>query len=169
MFSRAGVAWRWQFLSSGMFRTALIASFSAAFLAGCGGAVPCAGIEAGGICWMGRDGVTVSQARASRVYEIARKFWGQKGALEGWTVEFASEPVVHVDQDASGASVSHVVDGLHYFGWACPQHRLIIVQPFADADSSRRVFPDARGHGRDGMAWLPGTAHRRPGVNRIRL
>ena len=152
-----------------MFRTALIASFSAAFLAGCGGAVPCAGVEAGGACWLGRDGVTVSQARASLVYEIARKFWVQKDALEGWTVEFGSEPVVHVDQDSSGASVSHVVDGLHYFGWACPQHRLIIFQPFAAADSSRRVFPDARGHGRDGMAWLPGTAHRRPGVNRIRL
>jgi len=163
------VAWRWQFLSSGMFRTALIASFSAAFLAGCGGAVPCAGIEAGGICWMGRDGVTVSQARASRVYEIARKFWGQKDALDGWTVEFGIEPIVHVDHGASGASESHVVDGLHYFGWACPQRRLIIVQPFAAADSSRRVFPDARGHGRDELAWLPGTARRRPGVNRIRL
>ena len=169
MFSRAGVAWRWQFLSSGMFRTALIASFSAAFLAGCCGAVPCAGIEAGGICWMGRAGVTVSQARASRVYEIARKFWGQKDALDGWTVEFGIEPIVHVDHGASGASESHVVDGLQYFGWDCPQRRLIIVQPFAAADSSRRVFPDARGHGRDGMAWLPGTAHRRPGVNRIRL
>lgn len=152
-----------------MFRTAVIASFSAAFLPGCGGAVLCAGVEAGGACWSGRDGVTVSQARASRVYEIARKFWGQKDALEGWTVEFGLEPVVHVDHDASGAAVSHVVDGLQDFGWACPQHRLIIVQPFAAADSSRRVFPDARGHGRDGMAWLPGTAHRRPGVNRIRL
>jgi len=132
-----------------MFRTALIASFSAEFLAGCGGAVPCAGVEAGGACWLGRDGVTVSQARASLVYEIARKFWVQNDALEGWTVEFGSEPVVHVDQDASGASVSHVVDGLHYFGWACPEHRLIIVQPFAAADCMERsvVFHEL------GHAW----------------
>jgi hypothetical protein len=30
--------------------------------------------------------------------------------------------------------VPHVVDGLQFLGWACPQHRLIIVQPFAAAD-----------------------------------
>jgi hypothetical protein len=132
-----------------MFRTAVIASLSAALLAGCGGAVPCAGVEAGGICWLGRDGVTVSQERASRVYEIAREFWGQKGDLDGWTVEFVIEPIVHLDHGASGASEAHVVDGLQYFGWACPQHRLIIVQPFAAADCMERsvVFHEL------GHAW----------------
>ena len=132
-----------------MVRTAAIASLLASLLAGCGGSVPCAGVEAGGICWVGRDGITVSQARASLVFEIARNYWGQKDAPEGWTVEFGIEPVVHVDHDASGAAVSHVVDGIQYFGWACPQHRLIIVQPFAAADCMERsvVFHEL------GHAW----------------
>jgi hypothetical protein len=121
-----------------MSRTTLIASLAAALLAGCGGSVPCAGVEAGGVCWIGRDGLTVSQARASQVYEIAKRYWGQTSDPKGWTVEFGIEPIAHVDHDVSGAAVTHTVDGLQYFGWACPQHRLILVQPFAGADCMER-------------------------------
>jgi len=121
-----------------MFRTAAIAAVAAALLAGCGGSAPCAGVEADGICWVGRDGLTVSRDRATRVVEIARNYWGQASAPEGWTVEFGTEPIAHVDHDVSGASVTHVVDGVAYFGWACPRHRLILVQPFAGGDCIER-------------------------------
>jgi hypothetical protein len=79
-----------------------------------------------------------AKARASQVYEIAKRYWGQTSDPKGWTVEFGIEPIAHVDHDVSGAAETHTVDGLQYFGWACPQHRLIIVQPFAGADCMER-------------------------------
>jgi hypothetical protein len=106
----------------------------AAVLAGCGAAAPCAGVEAGGVCWVGRDGLTISEERASRVYAIAKRYWGQASDPEGWTVEFGRAPVVHVDHDAAGAAAAHTVDGRAYYGWACPQHRVILVHPFDDED-----------------------------------
>jgi hypothetical protein len=121
-----------------MRRIAAIAFVSSLGLTACGGSVPCAGVEADGVCWVGRDGLTVSQVRAGHVLEIARRYWEQGSAPEGWTVEFGREPIVHVDHDVGGASVTHVVDGIGYFGWACPQHRLILVQPFAGADCIER-------------------------------
>jgi len=138
LFPGPGTARRTQSQSFGMLRTATLAALLAGTLAACGGSVPCAGIEAGGVCWVGRDGLTVSETRASQVLEIARRYWGHSRAPEGWTVEFGIEPIAHVDHDGSGAAVTHTVDGLHYFGWACPEHRLIVVQPFAGADCIER-------------------------------
>jgi len=138
LFPASGAARPRQLPFPGMPRNATIAVLLAATLVACGGAVPCTGVEVEGVCWVGRDGLTVSQARASQVLEIARRYWGQARAPEGWTVEFGAEPIAHVDHDVSGAAVTHTVDGLHYFGWACPQHRLIVVQPFAGADCIER-------------------------------
>jgi hypothetical protein len=132
-----------------MSRTLATVLVAAALLAGCGGAVPCAGVEVSGVCWVGRDGLTVSGERAARVLDIARRYWGQTSAPEGWTVEFGIEPIDHVDHDVSGVAETHTVDGLQYFGWACPMHRLILVQPFAAADCIERsvVFHEL------GHAW----------------
>jgi hypothetical protein len=121
-----------------MSRFAAMTFLSALALGACGGSVPCAGVEAGGVCWIGRDGLTVSQVRADRVLEIATRYWGRGSAPEGWTVEFGTEPIAHVDHDVDGVPVTHVVDGIDYFGWACPQHRLILVQPFDGADCIER-------------------------------
>jgi hypothetical protein len=108
-------------------------------LSACGGtSTPCAGVTVGGMCWVGRDGVTVTEERAERVYAIARRFWEKDSDPAGWTVEFAVAPVAHVDRDASGREVAHVVDGVDYFGWACREHRLIVVQPFGGADCIER-------------------------------
>jgi hypothetical protein len=119
--------------------TVFAASLAAA-LAGCGGGgpAPCAGVEVGGMCWIGRDGVTVTEERADRVYDIARRFWGESRDRKGWTVEFSIAPVDHVDRDASGAEVTRSVDGTDYFGWACQEHRLIVVHPFGAADCIER-------------------------------
>ena len=112
---------------------------SAALLLGCGGSsVPCAGVEVGGMCWIGHDGITVTPERAARIYQIARRHWGEDRDPAGWTVEFGIQPVVHVDQDVAGAAVRHAVDGVSYFGWACPQHRLIVIQPFDGSDCIER-------------------------------
>jgi hypothetical protein len=119
-------------------RPALAAVFLAALAACGGGATPCAGVEAGGMCWVARDGVTLTEARVERIYGIARRYWGEPGEPRGWTVEFALAPTVHVDHDASGAEVAHSVDGVNYFGWACREHRLIVVQPFGAADCVER-------------------------------
>ena len=108
---------------------------AAALLAACAPAAPCEGVEAGGMCWVGRDGITVTAERAARVHGIARRYWGGTTDAEGWTVEIGLEPVVHVDRDGTGADVVHVVDGSAYDGWFCPQHRLLLVRPYlAGAD-----------------------------------
>jgi hypothetical protein len=113
----------------------LLALVAAAALWGCGSAPPCDGVEAGGMCWVARDGVTISAVRAQRVNDIAKRFWGGTTDPEGWTVEIGSEPVVHVDRDRTGVDVVHVVDGSAYDGWYCPAHRRLIVRPYlADAD-----------------------------------
>lgn len=117
----------------------LIAAVMASALAGCGGqSTPCAGIEVGGMCWVGREGVTLTEARAERVYAIARRFWGESRDPGGWTVEFAIAPVLHVDRDPSGIEVSRTIDGIDYFGWACREHRLIVVHPFGESDCIER-------------------------------
>jgi hypothetical protein len=110
-----------------------------ASLAGCGGgSTPCPGVEVGGMCWIGRAGVTVTEARAQRVYSIARRFWGESHDPGMWTIEFAIAPVLHVDHEGSGVEVSRAIDGADYFGWACSEHRLIVVHPFAEADCIER-------------------------------
>jgi hypothetical protein len=117
----------------------LLAVTAAASLAGCGGgSTPCPGVEVGGMCWIGRDGVTVTEARAQKVYSIARRFWGERHDPGRWTIEFAKAPVVHVDHEGQGAEVSHAIDGADYFGWACSEHRLIVVHPFGEADCIER-------------------------------
>ncbi len=121
-----------------MLRTVAIAAAAVA-LAACGGSSStCSGVETGGMCWTGRDGITLTEARAAEVYEIAKAYWGQPGDPEGWRIEFAISPVEHVDVDGSGGAVRHVVDGVEYFGWACRQHRVILVHPFGEADCIER-------------------------------
>jgi hypothetical protein len=111
----------------------------AASLAGCGGkSTPCSGVEVGGMCWIGRDGVTVTEARAQKVYSIARRFWGESHDPGRWTIEFAIAPVLHADHEGSGAEESRAIDGTDYFGWACSEHRLIVVHPFGEADCIER-------------------------------
>jgi len=90
------------------------------------------------MCWVARDGVTLTEERAERIYGIAKRFWGESRDPRGWTVEFAITPVVHVDRDASGVEVGHSVDGVDYFGWACKEHRVIVVRPFGAADCVER-------------------------------
>ncbi len=90
------------------------------------------------MCWVARAGVTLTEARAERIYGIAKRFWEESRDPRGWTVEFAVTPIVHVDRDASGAEVRHSVDGVDHFGWACREHRVIVVQPFGAADCVER-------------------------------
>ncbi len=116
----------------------LASAFATLLLAGCGGPVPCAGVEVGGMCWVARDGLTLTESRAAQIYDIAKSYWAQSRDPDGWTVEFAIAPVPHEDRDASGGTVRHVVDGVSYFGWACPAHRLIVVHPFAEEDCVER-------------------------------
>src|SRR5512137_2611760 len=71
-------------------------------LSGCAAAPPCDGVEAGGMCWVARDGLTVTADRAQRVYDIARRHWGGTSDPEGWTVEIGLEPIVHEDRDRTG-------------------------------------------------------------------
>jgi hypothetical protein len=121
----------------------LLVAASAAALSGCGSALPCDGVEAGGMCWVARDGVTVTAARAQRVYDIAKRYWGGTTDPEGWTVEIGIEPVVHVDRDSTGVAVSHVVDGSAFDGWFCPRHRRLIVRPYlagADCFEASAIF-----------------------------
>jgi hypothetical protein len=119
--------------------TVLLLALSAGVLAACGGtAVPCAGVEVDGVCWIGRDGLTVTAERVSRIATIARRHFGAESDPAGWTVVFVREPEAHVDHDPAGASVSHVVDGVEYHGWACPAHRAIVVRPFDGEDCIER-------------------------------
>jgi hypothetical protein len=116
-----------------------IATIAWLALSGCGGAsAPCAGVEVGDMCWVARDGVTLTQARAERIYGIAKRFWGESRDPRGWTVEFAIAPVVHVDRDGAGVEIGHTVDGVGYFGFACREHRVIVVHPFGAADCVER-------------------------------
>jgi len=139
MIFRKRVARSEQSSSGGMSSRAALAAVALAALAGCGGGpAPCSGVEVGGMCWVARDGVTLTEARVAKVYGIAKRFWGESRDPQGWTIEFAVAPVVHVDHDASGAAVSHSIDGIDHFGWACNEHRLIVVHPFGEADCIER-------------------------------
>ena len=89
------------------------------------------------MCWVARDGVTLTEARARKVYAIAKRFWGE-ARDPGLDSGVRHRPVVHVDHDGSGAAVSRSIDGAEYFGWACSEHRLIVVQPFGAADCIER-------------------------------
>jgi hypothetical protein len=99
---------------------------------GCGAAhdtAPCTGVTVGGGCWVTHDGLTLSVDRAQRIYDLGRTYWRGNRDLSGWTVAFATGTVVHVDQDAGGADVPHVVDGKSLDGYYCPTHRLILARP----------------------------------------
>jgi hypothetical protein len=92
--------------------------------AGCGGAAPaalrasCSGLEAHGICWDARDGISLSRERVDRVYDAARVLWGVPGGdLAGWRVEIRQSPPV--------------VDGQAFNGYTWSDERLIVVAPFA--------------------------------------
>jgi hypothetical protein len=121
-----------------MWKLAAIVGIVAA-LSACGGtAAPCAGVEAGGACWSGGQGVTVTAERASRILEIARRHYGVEVDPEGWTIQFASTPVTHEDLEMGGTVATYHVDGSAYHGFACARHRLIVVLPFGGADCIER-------------------------------
>ncbi len=102
------------------------------------GPSPAQGSRRAGSAGSGATGSPCRRSGPTTSSTIATRYWGLGSAPEGWTVEFGTEPIAHVDHDVAGAPVTHVVDGIDYFGWACPQHRLILVQPFAGADCIER-------------------------------
>ena len=64
MIFRKRVARSEQSSSGGMSSRAALAAVALAALAGCGGGpAPCAGVEVGGMCWVAREGVTLTEAR----------------------------------------------------------------------------------------------------------
>jgi len=110
-----------------------------AMLAGaaCGGssvgAPPCQGVLARGICWEGKDGITVSRERAERVFDAARVLWGApRRDLAGWSVEFSHSPPV--------------VDGERFDGYCFGDSRLIVVAPFAADCFERSAIFHELGH-----------------------
>jgi hypothetical protein len=82
-----------------------------------------------GACWVAHDRLTVSPDRAQRIYDLARQYWGGARQPAGWTVEFGTGTMVHVDVGAGGSEVRHVVDGVSLDGYYCPDHRVILARP----------------------------------------
>jgi hypothetical protein len=107
--------------------------------AGCGGspsASPgCPGVVARGICWDGKDGISVSRERVERVFDAAQALWGVRSAeLPGWRVEFRHSPPV--------------VDGKRFDGYCFGDERVIVVAPFAaDCFEKSAIFHEL------GHAW----------------
>src|SRR5512134_2977928 len=80
------------------FRTVL-AAVALASLAGCGGSGPapaaCAGVESNGICWVAKDGITLTRERVDRLFTTAVAVWGVRDPeLPGWRVEFTRKRAV---------------------------------------------------------------------------
>ena len=123
--------------SRGRRRRGLLLAVLAA--AGCGGSLPvsppCAGVEANGICWEGKDGISVSRERAERVFGAAKALWGaHQRDLPGWRIEFRRSPPV--------------VDGVAFDGYCWGEARLIVVAPFvADCFERSAIFHEL------GHAW----------------
>jgi hypothetical protein len=105
--------------------------------AGCGGssggAAPCDGVLARGICWEGKDGISVSQQRAERVFDAASALWGApRRDLAGWRIEFRhAQPVV---------------DGERFDGYTFAEAQVIIVAPFAPDCFERSAVFHELGH-----------------------
>jgi hypothetical protein len=121
----------------GRIRTGLVVAMLAA--TGCGGtsggAAPCPGVEARGICWEAQDGISVTRERAERVFDEAKALWGpSRPDLSGWRIQFRhSQPVV---------------DGEAYDGYTFGTSRVIVVAPFAaDCFERSAVFHEL------GHAW----------------
>jgi len=104
---------------------------------GCGASSPaaplCQGVEVKGICWEGKDGISVSRERVERVLEAAKVLWGARQRdLPGWRVEFRhSQPVV---------------DGERFDGYCWSHQRLIVVAPFAADCFERSAIFHELGH-----------------------
>ena len=121
--------------SRGRQRTGMVLAVLAA--AGCGGSPPvspaCAGVEANGICWEGKDGITVSRERAERVFVAAKVLWGaRQRELPGWRIEFRRSPPL--------------VDGRTFDGYCWGDERLIVVAPFAADCFERSAILHELGH-----------------------
>ncbi len=118
------------------FRIAL-AVVALASLAGCGGSAPaataCAGIESNGICWVAKDGITLTRDRADRLLETAAAVWGVRDPqLPGWRIEFSRKRAL--------------IDGEEYDGYTWGQARYIVVSPFVPDCFERSAIIHELGH-----------------------
>jgi hypothetical protein len=115
----------------------LVAAAALAALAGCGGSSPaaarCAGVESNGICWVARDGITLSKERVDRLLATAAGVWGVRHPeLPGWRVEFSR--------------TRPVIDGEAYDGYTWGSARTIVVAPFAPDCFERSALIHELGH-----------------------
>lgn len=88
----------------------------------CGGAPElepaCEGSMAQGACWIARDGISFSSARAVRVMEVGARVWDVKAPrLPGWRIELGLGRTV--------------VDGEEYDGYTWTKDHVIVVTPGA--------------------------------------
>jgi hypothetical protein len=118
------------------FHTIVNAVALAAF-AGCGGPdrtpAACAGVESNGICWVAKDGITLTKDRVDRLFATAVAVWGVRDPeLPGWRVEFSLERAV--------------IDGEEYDGYTWGHARYIVVAPFVPDCFERSAIIHELGH-----------------------
>ena len=118
------------------FRTVL-AVVALTALAGCGGSgqapTACSGVESNGICWVAKDGITLTKERVDRLFTTAAAVWGVRDPdLPGWRVEFTRERAV--------------IDGEEYDGYTWGHARFIVVAPFAPDCIERSAIIHELGH-----------------------
>jgi hypothetical protein len=116
---------------------AICAVVALASIAGCGGSTPaptaCAGVESNGICWVAKDGISLTKERVDRLFATAVAVWGVRDPeLPGWRVEFSRTRAV--------------VDGEEYDGYTWGHARYIVVAPFAPDCFERSAIIHELGH-----------------------